>query len=157
MNSTARTWRADGGYQNVPQAAPAAQSAQQQAAMYWPPWYCTQWAGQQCVRGPVPVAGLSSYPAQMPYWQAGYVPPQFQIPSAGTPPPPYPAPAPCDKKEEKTDEKTDEKEEEKVVNPYAPPTLGPGVNYLFDNGHTMLHIFSKAAKIWEPKYEKENL
>lgn len=119
--------------------------------MYWPPWYCTQWAGQQYVRGPVPVNGVYSCPQAMP--------PQCWGPYAfggGTPPPPYLPPAPAAKEEEK-EQKAEEKKEEKIKNPDAPPKLDEGVNYMFDKGHTMLHIFNKAAPIWEEKYQKQEL
>ncbi|KAK4614243.1 Cleavage and polyadenylation specificity factor subunit 2 [Fulvia fulva] len=40
-------------------------------------------------------------------------------------------------------------------NSYAPPTIRPGVNYLFPEKtqHTMLHVFAKTSKLWEDKYK----
>lgn len=86
-----------------------------------------------------------------------------------TPPPPYAPAAPAagekkadEKKEEKAEEKEAEeagaKEEKKAEeNPNAPPQLDEGVSYMFDTGHTMLHIFNKAAPVWEEKYQKQEL
>lgn len=133
--------------------------------MYWPPWYCAQWAGQQYVQGPVPVNGLYGYPTQgMPpqQWGWGYGPPGYGWPGMGTtPPPPYTAPAPAaeERKEEKAEEKKEEGQEagKAPENPDAPPKLDEGVNYMFDTGHTMLHIFNKAAPVWEEKYHKQEL
>ena len=113
-----------------------------QPEMYWPPWYCTQWAGQQYVRGPVPVEGVYSCPQAMSSpWGGPY--------GFGGPPPPYAAAPPAEKKEEK--------KEEKLENPDAPPKLDEGVNYMLHNGHTMLHIFNKAAAVWDEKYRTQEL
>lgn len=118
--------------------------------MYWPPWYCAQWTGQQYVRGPVPIGGIYSQPQ----WCG---PPAFIWPghTAATPPPPYAAVAP-EVKEEKKEPKKEEKDK-KPENLCAPPQLDRGVNYMFDTEHTMLHIFNKAAPIWEEKYHKQEL
>lgn len=148
----AHTWRANGGYQDVKESA----TPEQKPGMYWPPWYCTQWAGQQYVRGPVPVNGVYSHPQAMPPQWIGPYGVGYAGPSGGTPPPPYVAPAPAAEKAK--DEKAAETEEEKKVeNPNAPPKLDEGVNYMFDKEHTMLHIFNKAAPIWEEKYQKQEL
>lgn len=152
----ARTWRANGGYQDVEASSPP-QPEQQQTPMYWPPWYCTQWTGQQYMRGPVPVNGVfGGYPQQMPTsWYGWGTPPGY-----ATPPPPYVTPPPPAEEKKEEEEKKDEgkqDEEQKVENPDAPPKLDEGMNYMFDNGHTMLHIFNKAAPIWEEKYHKQEL
>ncbi|KAF7197479.1 hypothetical protein HII31_01289 [Pseudocercospora fuligena] len=76
----------------------------------------------------------------------GYLPPPgtpshcFTLCTKNSDPKPPPAPAP-------------------PASDYAPPTLRPGVNYLFaeKSAHTILHIFSKAAPIWEEKYHGQNL
>ncbi|EME42018.1 hypothetical protein DOTSEDRAFT_133466 [Dothistroma septosporum NZE10] len=42
-------------------------------------------------------------------------------------------------------------------NSYAPPSIRPGVNYLFPDKtqHTMLHVFNKTSKLWtDEKYAK---
>ncbi|KAF2174015.1 hypothetical protein M409DRAFT_62200 [Zasmidium cellare ATCC 36951] len=41
--------------------------------------------------------------------------------------------------------------------PSAPLTLRPGVNYMHAPAHTFLHIFNKAAPVWEAKYRTESL
>lgn len=97
-------------------------------------------------------------------------PPAWYGWGAQGPPPPYaavaaPAPAKVEEKKEdekkdeekKAEEKTEKKEEAKVENPDAPPKLDEGVNYMFHTGHTMLHIFNKAAPIWEEKYHQQEL
>lgn len=44
-------------------------------------------------------------------------------------------------------------------NPWAPPKLDDGVNYMFpkEEDHTMLHIFNKAAPVWKEKYRTQKL
>ncbi|GAB7360473.1 hypothetical protein MBLNU230_g8425t1 [Neophaeotheca triangularis] len=46
---------------------------------------------------------------------------------------------------------------ERKTNSLAPPSLREGTNYMFPPTHTMLHIFNKAAPIWEPHYQNQNL
>ena len=41
-------------------------------------------------------------------------------------------------------------------NPNAPPSLRPGMNYMFAPEHTHLHIFNKASRIWEDKYRGQS-
>lgn len=57
-----------------------------------------------------------------------------------------------EKAEGKGQEKTKKKE-----NVAAPSKLPKHANYMFDQEHTMIHVFSKAAPIWTDKYRKENL
>ncbi|CZT14322.1 uncharacterized protein RCC_00299 [Ramularia collo-cygni] len=38
-----------------------------------------------------------------------------------------------------------------------PPTLRPGENYMFPPEHTLLHVFNKAAPIWNSKYHGQGL
>ena len=49
---------------------------------------------------------------------------------------------------------------EKPTNPAAPPSLPPGVNYLFPprGEHTILHVFNKSSKkVWEGGYKGQKL
>lgn len=71
-------------------------------------------------------------------------------------PPPPPAPPKDDTNDEKKKEEKKEKKQEE--NPWAPPKLEDGESYLFPGNHTMIHVFNKAAPIWnKEKYAKENL
>lgn len=145
----AHTWRAQGGYRDL-KSSPQQQKAR--GTMHWPPWYCTQWAGQHCVRGPVPVNCVFSCPPppQMP-------PPAWWGWGVQGPPPPYAPVAPPASAKAEEKKKDQKREEAKVENPDAPPKLDEGVNYMFHTGHTMLHIFNKAAPIWEEKYKGQEL
>ncbi|OQN99708.1 hypothetical protein B0A48_14478 [Cryoendolithus antarcticus] len=39
----------------------------------------------------------------------------------------------------------------------TPPSVGPGGNYMYPPQHTKLHIFNKAAKVWDVKYATQKL
>ncbi|KXT00850.1 hypothetical protein AC578_966 [Pseudocercospora eumusae] len=108
---------------------------------------------------PVPIIPAMSAPVHQIAYQAPPPPPAYCFPpgqpvlAAAPPPPPKPsslAPSHCSKK---SDSKPP------PASDYAPPSLRPGINYLFasPNNHTILHIFSKAAPIWEEKYHGQNL
>ena len=162
--SSAKWWRAEGGYQDVPakrEEAAVVVSPPPQASMCFCQTYerpyafpfgptFTPWLMPQggYVQGPIPVAGLSSPPP--PYITAGE-------PAATCAPPQVCAPPEAEKKEDKEDKKCEEKKVEKRVNPWAPPKLPVGANYLFDGDHTMVHIFKKAAPIWTEKYRTQQL
>ncbi|KAK5137153.1 hypothetical protein LTR08_000658 [Meristemomyces frigidus] len=59
------------------------------------------------------------------------------------------------KKDAKKEEpkKKETKKESPKKNRFAPPPLLPGTNYMFPTEHTQLHIFQRAAKVWEDKYK----
>ena len=129
----ARYWRADGGYQDAP---PPQAMAPYYCMPNFAPWWCQPWQQQGYANTPYPVAGLCTPPPA--YGQ--------QSP----PPPPLP-PAPTQEYKKKEEEK------EKKGNSYAPPKMPNGANYMFDRHHTMVHVFNKAAAVWEEKYRKEKL
>ena len=107
--------------------------------------------GGSFVQGPIPLAALlASRPPYAPLIGQPSSPAQAQV-DAQTPPSP---PAAEPKKDEKKDDK---KEDKKEPNAYAPTELPEGVSYMFDNEHTMLHIFNKAAPIWTEKYRTQKL
>ncbi|EMC95988.1 hypothetical protein BAUCODRAFT_511790 [Baudoinia panamericana UAMH 10762] len=66
-------------------------------------------------------------------------------------PPPPPKPEPEPKKASKTDNS------KPPSNPRAPPPLIPGTNYMFPMQTLLLHVFTKAASVWKPKYQSEQL
>ena len=157
----ARTWRANGGYQDVC-ACPQKLTMPQKMKCYptVPPWAMPQ-RPPGYVTGPVPIAGLfTGYP--------GY--PQ-QATAAMPPPPSYlecfpaqaPAPAPAVKIAPPAPPKIarNEPPRRKKRNPWAPPELDAknGEQYMFDRAenHTKVHVFNKAAPVWMGKYENVDL
>lgn len=114
-------------------------------AQWWPTpnWW---------MQGPIPLNGLYTptpppqYVHTPPPGEGVYLPPAV----AGE----KTAAEPKEKKEEKEDE---EEKDGKPKNAAAPPGLQEGENYMFDQEHTMLHIFNKAAPVWAEKYRTEKL
>ncbi|CAK4026125.1 Hypothetical predicted protein [Lecanosticta acicola] len=160
MNFSPYTWRADDGYLPPPGSMPGPPTG------YTPiycPWY---FPGQQ---GPA----YSYFPPPPPY-------PGAPVAAYPPPPPPKPAsakksdpPAPPKPKIEKCilelksvapgesntggGSKSAKSSDHNKPNSNAcgpPPSLRPGMNYMFSKEHTMLHIFNKASKgIFEGKYK----
>ena len=149
---SAKWWRADGGYQDVPEEPQQALFNMCFCQTYgggyggpgygqaFGPWILPQ---TRFLQGPIPIAGLSSPPP--PYAPFG-APTPACVPLACAPPEP-----------EKKEDKKEEKKEDKKENPWAPPKLPDGANYLFDGEHTMINIFRKAAPIWTEKYRTQTL
>ena len=166
-NKAARYWRADGGYQDVPaaQATPAApppgypfyQMATMQPYQCYPGYQ--QW---QCQ--PQPEADYQRFQYQWQCQPNGYIQGPIGVGGLWLPPPRYedvspPPPSPwcCPPAPPKEDKKKDEKKDDKKGNPYAPPKLPEGANYLFDKENMMVHIFNKAAPVWSEKYRNRTL
>ena len=151
----AKYWRFEGGYQEASEPTPDPAAPCQQIMAGWncvpnnSPWGCAPcgypgWLPPgPFAPGPVYINGLQTPP------------PAYGVVS---PPPPNadptlpPAPPEDGKKGE---EKKKNKCKEKKENPYAPPKMPEGCNYMFDKEHTMLHIFNKTHAVWEEKYKKE--
>ena len=51
------------------------------------------------------------------------------------------------------EDKKDAKKKERKANPAAPPKMPEGCNYMYDQSHTMLHIFCKTHPVWEAEYK----
>lgn len=80
----------------------------------------------------------------------------FQAPLNRLAIPPCPPPLPP-QSEKKPEKKPEAKKEPPKKNYYAPPSLGPGMNFMFPIETTILSIFSKAAKVWNKKYKDVGL
>ncbi|KAK5114543.1 hypothetical protein LTR62_002478 [Meristemomyces frigidus] len=145
-----RAWRAETGYQAIAPPPPPTGPG----IMFYP------WQQQpiQYVPGPVGVYDISQAMLGMP-------PPYPGLSLPPPPPPPRPPPTkeqlkackPPPKEAKKEDEeKRDKKEEKKEENQKkprrAPPSLTPGMNYMFPPSHTKLHIFRSSGSIWKSKY-----
>jgi len=106
--------------------------------------------------GPIGIGGVY-IPPQTVQEGAGGIP----RPSPRPAPPSPPAPPPNSPQKRKGDDEGDAekkvKKPKKKPNPYAPPPLRPGVNFLFPRETTQLHVFKKAAKVWDKKYEGQDL
>ena len=171
MTSSARYWRADGGYQDAPnsQSPAAAEHQSCKPARYW-----RADGGYQDVTltaAPPPPYAATARPdmfffppgAQWCVQQPYFLNMPIGIQGVCSPPPAYsplslrltPRP-PTGEKEEGQEE--EEKKEKKVIL-YAPPKVDKETIYMFDKpgNHTMLHIFNKGAPVWEEKYKKEKL
>jgi len=134
-------WRADGGLQDVPEESePSAETLepyQQYAAMLYSEPFLPRWMRpQRFVCGPVGLAGLVGPPAT--YASNAAVVSKVDA----IEPPSLPV---------------EDKVAKKKPNPWAPPKLEPGTNYMFDVEHTSIHIFKKAAPIWTEKYRGQTL
>jgi len=134
-------WRADGGLQNVPEdSGPSAETLvlyQQYAAMLCSELCLPQWMRpQRFVCGPVGLAGLVGPPVTY----ASNAAVVSKDDAVESPPPPV-----------------EDRAVKKKPNPWAPPKLEPGINYMFDVEHTSIHIFKKAAPIWTEKYRGQTL
>lgn len=100
------------------------------------PW---AWQPAPWLRAPVGINGLCTAPVPAP-------PPAAA--EALVPPPP------AETREEK---KVAKEKKAKKFNANAPPSLAKGVNYMYPLEHTILHIFRKAAPVWEERYRGRKL
>ena len=162
--TSAKWWRADGGYQDVPEERQQPDQANMCLCQgfgrgvgpgyeythafnpTFAPWMMPQ---TSFIRGPIGIAGLSSPPPPPPYAPLGGPAPVCAPPIACAPPEP--------EKKDKNEEKNEEKKKKKQENLWAPPKLPDGANYMFDGEHTTIHIFRKAAAIWTEKYRGQEL
>ncbi|KAK4498348.1 hypothetical protein PRZ48_011006 [Zasmidium cellare] len=136
MNFSPYQWRAGEGYLPPPGSYPMPVCPQPYVAPfgYYPP-------------GP-----FAAYPAG----PAIAVPPPRPATAPASAPPKPPTP-PEKKKEDRKPSSDDAKTCIHSLAPSAPLTLRPGVNYMHAPSHTKLHIFNKAAAVWEDKYKTETL
>lgn len=149
----AKYWRFEGGYQDAPEPEPE------------PPAPYPMMAGWNCV--PNYASPWGGGPWGYPGWQPpqAFMPGPVYINGLQTPPPVYAnlSPPPPDVDEnlpsappEDDEEKKKEEKCKKKKNYYAPPSMPPHCNYMFDNEHTILHIFNRTSEVWKEKYKNEN-
>lgn len=102
-------------------------------------------------------AHYQQQPAPAPYGGYGYpAGPCLAIPPAKPAAPKSSAPPKPPTPPKKEEPKKAETVAHSLTAPSA-PSVRPGVNYMYAPTHTKLHIFNKAAPVWDEKYKNQAL